>query len=83
MQHPIIKGQTFKVYVPKDFDYLTGGEIYLATVRVWAKRTKNAGKVSSVRIDRLDESAGTFLQPFQWGQLQRLPGCTVTPAWEV
>lgn len=82
MQHPIIKGQTFKVTLPVDFDYLTGGQTYLATLRFHGKRTKRAGRLESVRFDRLDESAGTFLRSFQWMQLQAIPGVEIVPAWK-
>lgn len=82
MHHPIIKGRTFKVTLPIDFDYLSAGETYLATVSHWGPRTKRAGKVSSVRFDRLDESSGTTLTAFAWNRLNRIHHARIIPAWE-
>lgn len=81
MFHPIIKGKTFKVTLPVDFDYLSAGETYLATLNFWGKRTKKAGRLESVRFDRLDESAGTTIRAFAWMRLQAIPGVEIVPAW--
>jgi len=57
MEHPIRK-ETVRFKLAEHFDYLVPGEIYRGTFRG-----------GYARIDRDDESAGTFLQRWQWSKL--------------
>lgn len=59
MEHPIRKS-TIRFTLAEPFDYLSAGEVYRGT-------PYNNG--FGARIDRDDESSGTFLQKWQWARL--------------
>lgn len=59
MQHPITK-QTIRFTLSQPYDYLKAGEVYRGT-------PYKTGR--GARIDRDDESSGTFLQGYQWNAL--------------
>lgn len=59
MQHPITV-HTIRFTISEPFDYLTPGHVYRGTPY---RKGKGA------RIDRDDESSGTFLQGWQWARL--------------
>lgn len=77
MEHPITK-DTQRVVLTRDFDYLTAGVIYRATPSFYRSGSKK-GRMASVRIDRDDQSSGTFITPYQWVMLRREDGAIVTP----
>ena len=56
MRH-FIRPDTLTLTLTKPFDYLSAGVAYLATPYADG---------SAWRVDRIDESGGTFLRPFQW-----------------
>lgn len=78
MQHPITK-ETVRLTLSADYDYLTAGETYLATPSR-PRSGKRRGVITYWRIDRTDETSGTFLCPFQWQQMLSLGIAAVTPA---
>lgn len=57
MEHPITK-RTMRLTISEAYDYLTPNTVYRATPRK-----------DYVRIDRDDESSGTFISLWQWDQL--------------
>ena len=59
MQHPITKS-TIRFTLSQPFDYLKAGEVYRGTPYK---------KGNGARIDRDDESSGTFLSGRQWRAL--------------
>jgi hypothetical protein len=56
MQH-FITAETVTLTLAKPFDYLSAGIAYVATPYADG---------SAWRVDRVDESGGTFLRPHQW-----------------
>lgn len=58
MKHPITPA-TRRLTIEQPFDYLSPGVVYRATP-----------DRDYVRIDRDDESSGTFIRPWQWERLK-------------
>ncbi|WP_109798670.1 hypothetical protein [Novosphingobium meiothermophilum] len=67
--HHLITKDTCLLTLAEPYDYLSAGEEYLATPRG-----------SYVRVDRVDESSGTFLRLWQWDRLlDGAAGASITP----
>ena len=70
---------TVRLILSTPFDYLSAGVEYLATPSV-QRSGKRKGVIQSYRIDRADDSGGTFLRPYQWAQMLASGIASISPA---